>query len=204
MNDTPAQTAFPTAEEMQRALRQSGILDKQSIFPGQDPASYPGTDANPGVQLANAKETGIHVDTKLSSAWFKIYIPKIVGVGLIFQGLYGIYKSIFFILVEFPELEMALEQQLISSDQVNSFATKAVVTVISTVISMFFAMRLTLLKSKAARSVNTVIGLAIFFGNSAITSYFNAQHAGTVVSEYSVSILEFGSLLFSKFSNMLQ
>jgi hypothetical protein len=204
MTAEAAPITLPSPEEMQQSMRQSGVLDKQTIMPGQNQANFPNDVSTQQVQLASAAKDGNQLKNEFDSSWLRRYIPKLVAIALTVQGLYGIYQSVLFIFVDFPALETLLEQHLITSAQVNSFASKAIVTVISTIISMFFAMRLTFLKSKAARVFNTVIGVAIFFGNTFITSYFSSLDTGVIFSTTSVSMIEFGVSQLRRLRSMIQ
>lgn len=196
----PPQITLPTPQEMQSQLRTSGVLNAQTDF---SQLSQQEQQNQPHIQLAESAkdEPIIEIDGQLS--WFKKYVPKTVGFLLMLQGLYGIYQSVIFILVEFPQLEVQLQEHHITSGQINTFASKAVITVVSTVISMIFAMRLTFLKTKAAKVLNTGIGLVIFFGNATISQYLSSLDTGSIISGYSVSMLEFIFLQLQKVLSIL-
>jgi hypothetical protein len=187
-NTTPA---LPSAEEMQRILRQSGVLDKSTIFPDKSAPGMESAASLNQVELAHAQSgaaTGLQANIEFS--WARRYIPKIVGILLTLQSLRGIYKSVYFILVEFPELEIALANHLISNQDVNNVAAGAAVTAISTVISMFFAMRLTIFKTKAKKIISTTIGIALTIANTYIQQYFAELNSGVIFSDYSATFLE--------------
>jgi len=183
--------AFPSAEEMQRILRQSGVLDRATIFPDK---SAPGMDSAANlqqVQLAHAqsgKTTALEANLEFS--FLKKYIPKTVGFLLTLQGLRGLYKSVYFILVEFPQLELALEQHLITTQQINNFGAKVSITAISMVISMVFGMRLAILKTKTAKVISTLIGIGLILSNTLIQQYFNELNSGLILSDFSATFLE--------------
>jgi len=109
--------------------------------------------------------------------WSKLFLQhpvrNIVAVGLTAQGLFGIYKSVMFILNDLPQMEQQLNTGLITQTDANQIAAKAVMIVISTVLSMFFAMRLTVLKSKAAKGLNTIIAILLFLGNAYIFGFLD-------------------------------
>lgn len=188
-----AQLVFPTVEEMHRTLRQSGILDKATIFPSKQPTGTVPVTQLQQIQLANssmaadvATATSIPIDLNT----LKNYLPRIVGVLLTLQSLFGIYESINFILVEFPHLEAALTNHMITEQQINGFVSRAVIIAISTFISMIFALRLTFLETKAAKITHTVLGLLLLVGNTFIQAYFNQLNSGVLFAEYSAEILE--------------
>jgi hypothetical protein len=192
---------FPTVEEMQRMLRQSGILDKATIFPSKSEPGMQAATQFDQIHLANAAVESTSAEVEVRFSWIQHYIPKIVGFLLIVQGLQGIYKSINFLLVEFPQLEMALENHLITGSQINYFVGKAAILAISTFISILFAMHLTFLNNKAAKLLKTAIGLLLVIGNSAITSYFDQQNSGVILSEYSATLLEQATMQVEQFLN---
>jgi len=70
-------------------------------------------------------------------------------------------------------MEQQLNTGLITQTDANQIAAKAVMIVISTVLSMFFAMRLTVLKSKAAKGLNTIIAILLFLGNAYIFGFLD-------------------------------
>lgn len=191
---SPTPQTMPSVDEMQQALRQSGVLEQQTDYSNFASGSISaGVNTAAGlnqIQLADANKEQSILKPDIDISRFRRYIPKIVAFFLVLQGLFGIYKSIVFILVEFPQLEIALEQQMITTQQINGFASRAVITIITTIISMFFAMRLAFLQSKAARYLNTMIGVAIFLGNAALAQYFNSQNSGILISTYSATFLE--------------
>lgn len=182
---------FPAAEEMQRILRQSGILDKATVFPDKTTPGMESAAQLQQVQLAHAQaDTATEIGASMDLRWIRRYVPKVVGFLLTLQSLKGIYDSIHFILVEFPELEMALEQHLIEASLINDFAAKAAITAISTVISMIFAMRLTVMKTKAAKVISTAIGIGMIFVNAFIQQYFAELNTGIIFSDFSATFLE--------------
>jgi hypothetical protein len=182
---------FPTAEEMQRILRQSGILDKTTIFPDKKTPGMESAAQLQQVELARAQADVVtEIGARIEFSWVRRYIPKIVGFLLTLQSLKGIYDSVYFILVEYPELEIALEQHLIETQLINDFAAKAAITAVSTVISMIFALRLTIMKTKAAKVISTLIGIGMIFVNTFIQQYFSELNSGIIFSDYSAHFLE--------------
>ena len=68
-------------------------------------------------------------------------------------------------------MEQQLAQNLITQDDASRVAVKAVMIIISTFLTMFFALKLTILRSKVAKHLHTVIGLALFLGNAIIFDF---------------------------------
>lgn len=122
----------------------------------------------------------------------KVYLtlPKIVTMALTLQVLNGTYKSIKFILVEYPLLEEQLAAHQITQDQINAFASTAIIILITTVISMIFALRISILKSKAAKRINAFIGIAIFLATTWLHTYLSTHGSADFITNIFFSILD--------------
>lgn len=99
----------------------------------------------------------------------KPWVRRGIAIALTAQGLYGIYKSIYFILVGLPMLETQLEAHLVSADDVSSIAAHAILVAISTIASMFFAMQL--MKNKAGKILYYLIAGLLFLTNTLLFNY---------------------------------
>jgi hypothetical protein len=147
-----------------------------------------------GIVLANTPETEeatLPPTEKINEVanLFQKYGAKTLGILLTLQSLHGIYKSVLFILVEYPLLEQQLVAHQITQTQVNDFGIKAIMIVFSTVLSMFFAMKLTFLKTKAAKTLSTVIAVFLFIGNAMIHDYFVALNSSQIMTDFIIDIL---------------
>lgn len=100
----------------------------------------------------------------------QLYFIKIVAVILMLQGLKALYNSISFIFMDMPQLEQLLLSNQISQIQINSLANKAIIMIISTILSLFFALRITVVQSKLAQIINTIIAIFIIIGNTQISN----------------------------------
>lgn len=114
---------------------------------------------------------------------YQRYFFKAVAVLLTIQGLVSLTKSIDFIFFELPELEQRLNLGQITQSQANNFANHAIVMTISTVLSLFFALRITLTQNKIAKGINTAIALLIILGNTQITQILNQFQSGKLLTE---------------------
>lgn len=145
----------------------------------------PATDQNAVTPyLANsAPPSGDATSTQVADFLLnaKKWLQKLLAVGLVLQGLYGIYKSIYFIFVTYPELGFLLASHQISQTQVNNYVIQAILMSITTLVSMVFAMRLTILQNRVAQTFNTVIGVLLVIGNAALHDYFEALHASEAI-----------------------
>lgn len=161
---------LPSLEEMQAAVETLPPVLPKNLE--SKPASSQPKQSN--IQLANTPETTDTLEAKSAidrSDFEEIkrklyrYFPKILGIGLTLQSLRGIYNSVVFILVDYPALEQKLVAKQITDFEVSELTITMILMLISTVISLFFAMRLTFISSKAAKRANTVIGFILLVGN---------------------------------------
>jgi hypothetical protein len=191
--------AIPTVEDMEQNLQQSGKLlphlrvepEKKgdtsplaSLQPdnmvqtpeGPRPLNLPSQKQQPLVQteLATTHVPGSAADAA-ERWWTQLQKPakNLVAAALTARSLYGIYSSIVFILVTYPELNAQLSAHMITQAQVNGFATEAIIIVINTVISMFFALHI--IRSKAATWLNTIIGILFLVGSTTLSSYLSSH-----------------------------
>jgi len=142
---------------------------------GPQPISLP---SQHGQELAEVKlASSSKPDLKEEINSFKkpaLKIAKTVtAIALTIQGLFGGYKAIKFIMVDYPILETQLISHQINQAQVNGFATQAVIIFITTIIGIIFALRI--LKSNSVKIANIVIGVALFLGSAYINSYLTAN-----------------------------
>jgi len=141
------------------------------------------------AQLANSSEDmGVFTNIKLKISSFPLH--KIVALLLILQALNGIAKSIKFIMIEYPELEDALVAGLVTQEQINNFAGKAVIMVTTTVISIFFAIRISVIQNKMMKRISTVMGILIFFGNTWINRYLEEIGSAKIITDTILSVFK--------------
>ncbi|MDH5533224.1 MAG: hypothetical protein OEX81_02225 [Candidatus Pacebacteria bacterium] len=196
---TPA-ASVPSIEEMNNQVAQvpqseaPPAIDAQTQQASQAQPTIDQQAASNGISLANTPETDepvSEVKTQVVDSMAKVrrWSVKGIGIALTLQGLHGIYKSVIFILVEYPILEQQLVAHQVTQDQVNDFGVKAIMMVISTVLSMFFAMKLTFLKTKAAKTLSTIIGILLFIGNAMIHDYFASLNSSQIMVDFIISIM---------------
>jgi len=212
-NATPLPTSAPTppvvpsAGEMGQQVASVPQASSLSAQSNQQLPTVPTqqTSTQPAFALANTVEKDldpkekIKVQTEDKFLWFKKWSIKAVAIGLTFQGLFGIYKSVIFILIDYPELEKQLAEHLVTQDQVNDFGIKAIMMVISTVLSMFFAMRLTVMKTKAVKVISATIGVLLFITNIMIHDYFVGLNSSQIMVDGILAMADFLKALPAKF-----
>lgn len=145
----------------------------------------PATLAN--ITLANttkASQVELSQSETLFSKWLekiKIKLPKVVGIVLTLQALQALLQQVTFILVDYPGLEQKLVSHQITETQVKELVITAVITLISTLVSLIFAMRLTFVKSTAGHRMKTVIGISLFVGNAYLHNLLETLHISELV-----------------------
>lgn len=214
-----ANLGVPDVNQMEQSLQQGGMLlneisvqnDNQktnetplaSLQPdnmlntkgGPQPINIPSTREK---QLQNviltssyaenlAEKLGININS-LERKSYKL-IKNTVAIALTIQGLFGIYKSIKFILVDYPALEVQLLAHQITKTQINSYATHAIIMLVTTIIAMIFALRI--MRSKATKVINILIGIGLFFGSAYLDKYLTTHFdLATLISNPILTVAE--------------
>ena len=145
--------------------------------PSASPLSTPKNSPQPVQTYENSSPKLEQVPNYTSSKryWhlFKFYIIKAVAILLVLQGLWSLFISLKFIFFDLPSLEKLLAAGQITSTQINFFANEAIVMILSTIMSLFFGLRITLVQSKFAKIVNTFIAILLVLGNTQINNFLN-------------------------------
>jgi len=125
----------------------------------------------------------------------QLYAIKSIAVLLILQGLWTLFNSIKFIFIKLPLLEQQLNAGQIDNLQVNAFANRAIVMTISTILSLFFALRITIIQSKIAKIISITIAVLLVIGNTQINNFLNqigsSQLIGSTIIETLRSVISF-------------
>jgi len=175
---------WPSTQEMYNQLQSSGILDETTPVPKEYLATYLKTDAEKAAELglAHSGETGFGADFEAKYSYILKWAPRVLGVLLTLQSLRGIWKSIAFIFIEFPALEQTIIEHTATELDVRIVVGKAVLIMISTVISAIFGMKLALTQNKAARILSTTIGIVLMFVNAGLPIIFEYQEQGISIA----------------------
>ena len=161
--------------------------------PQQPISSIPATQtlAQPQITLGETGEHGTNLSKTdqflLRTNWSW---SKIMAVLMAAQGLYGLYISVHFILIDYPVLEAQLAAHAVSQTEVNTFASQAIIIVVSTLISMVFAIRLSIVK-KAAKILQKVLTGVLFVANTAVMHYLNEIGSAEIVNRYTKLLIDF-------------
>ncbi len=175
LNQSTDQVTAPTPEEKEAALKASEKLIPIDALNGSLVANTP-------IQLANTPETDSVASTpsgptkKDLADLFLKYGPKVISIVLTIQSLNGIFNSVSFILVDYPLLEQKLVNHQITEAEVTELTIMMVIMLISTIISLVFAMRLAFVKDSTAKRLHSIIGVLIFLGNAYIHDLLQTLH----------------------------
>ena len=164
----PAPQQMPSVDQMASQLGHQGLDSPAQPIQA---SALPETISAEALTPTHPAEAAPHY----SNHWVHMFMQRpthnLIAIGLTLQGLFGIYKSVSFILVDYQFMEQQLAQNLITQDDASRVAVKAGMIIISTFLTMFFALKLTILRSKVAKHLHTVIGLALFLGNAIIFDF---------------------------------
>jgi len=119
----------------------------------------------------------------------QLYLVKAVTALLIFQGLWSLFNSVKFIFFELPSLEQQLHLGQITSWQINTFANRAIIMTISTILSLFFALRVSVLQSKTAKIISITLALLLVLGNTQINNFLNQLDSSQLITSAIIETL---------------
>ncbi len=118
---------------------------------------------------------------------------KALAILLAIQGVWHLSNSIKFIFIDLPSLEQQLSLGQIDDFQINAFANRAIFTTTSTVLSLFFALRITIVQSKVAKAVSVTLAVLLVVGNLQINNFLDQIGSRQIIS--STIIETFRSIL---------
>ncbi|MFZ5376294.1 MAG: hypothetical protein ACOZAN_01335 [Patescibacteria group bacterium] len=155
-----------------------GMISGVFVPPQPDPAEF--------LATSTATTVGDNHLSLMDKIWLKTNLTwgKIVATLLTMQSLYGLYNSINFIFFEYAEVEEQLRDHIISQDVVNSFASKSIITVIGTTLSIVFAIRIALKHGQEEdNKVETIIGGTLAVANLFLIKYLNQIGSAAIVQK---------------------
>lgn len=92
---------------------------------------------------------------------FHYYWHKLAIGLLALHSIQGLYESVVFLFIEYPELEETLEAHLLTTHEVNTIITPAIILMISTVISILMALRLNGAEDDAGLTFDLLLATAV-------------------------------------------
>lgn len=90
---------------------------------------------------------------------------------LIFHGLVGLWESIRFIFIEYPELSHLLKLHQVQSSEMNSLLSRAIITTTTTLVNVFFAIRLAKVKETTAHNIDLLVSTFLIVSTKIIQNY---------------------------------
>jgi hypothetical protein len=197
---TPIQPEIkePTVEEMEAELQQSGVLlnelpvidnkykidnsplaalqpDNMLKSPGgPQPMNLP-SESQPVLKDTELATT--HVTTPVSDSLRNSLlgpIKHLVTLALSAHAILGIYHSAYFVIVEYPHLELQLIQHMITAEEVNILAIKAVIKLIMTVLNIFLAFKI--FHSSKLHHMHTVLGIILFVSSTYLNTFLSTKY----------------------------
>jgi len=125
--------------------------------------------------LAHSGETDKAADFEaISSRWLAL-ARKIMAAGLTLQGLYNLSKQVMFVFAGIPELEQKLAQGLIDRQEITALSAKAVLEVMTSLLSLFLAFQLTKVRKATAGKIQLAVAVLLFFGNAFLLNYLSSH-----------------------------
>lgn len=123
------------------------------------------TNSTPPIQEVTQK--------KLTPKWqnhFFHWWHKIALLLLILHGLIGLWESIKFIIIEYPELNHLLELHQVEVTDINHLLSRVIITLITTSINILFAIRLAKVKETTAHNIDLIIATFLIISTKLIQS----------------------------------
>lgn len=96
---------------------------------------------------------------------------KIAIVLLSLHSLHGLWESTYFIAVEYPELNELLELHIIESSEVNHLLSKAIISLIVTIVNILFTIRLAKVKETTAHNIDLLVATFLIITTSFIRNF---------------------------------
>lgn len=167
---------------------QNQIATEQSAT--QIPQTTPQPTPQAGM-LAHSGEDNAIADLEATGSRIYIWLIRIVTALLTLQSLYNLYQSISFVFVDIPLLDVQLSQGMVERDTVVVLATRAVIKVISAMVSMFLAVRLTKSQAKANEKIGIAFSIFMVVANTFIIDFFRRVDVDLLISNTSQFILQY-------------
>ena len=100
-------------------------------------------------------------------------LRKIITFLLSTQALYGLYQSVKLIVFERNQIDNAISTHQLGEGTIDQFMSKAVLTVFSTALSFFFAIRLSNRQSKSSATLQNIVAILLIIANAYIMNFLN-------------------------------
>lgn len=161
--NTPIQSTTPAP--FQQTLTTppiNNLLENGNNFNAPIQQTLQSTEVNKNItNIPTSAESVERFEKKKTTTFLIKIFQSLTTAALTFQGLRGLYSSLHFIIVEFPIFEQALNEHQLGEETVNTFAIKAGLMILSTAVSLFFAVQLAIFRNKTVKILNIIIGLVV-------------------------------------------
>jgi len=181
---------------MQEVQPNQQILNPQNTAPVSQPVQNP-------APLAHSGEENTFADLEATSSKFFVLITKAISIGLTLQGLWHLYESVYFILIEATQMSQQLTIGEITRDEIIHLTAKAVAQFISATISFLLALHLIKMSEKTSQYLHILVGIGLFALNLVIIDFFRQIDADVLVSNVFNSILMYGMVLPQRLLELL-
>lgn len=126
------------------------------------------TNATP-AHLTHELDTGPHkwkLEEHIFHWWHKIAL-----ILLIVHGLIGLWESLSFIVFEYAKLNTQLALHQVEAQEVNNLISRAVITGLSTMVNIFFAIRLSKVQETTAHNIDLIVATILIIFTRLIQNY---------------------------------
>lgn len=120
----------------------------------------------------NQKNEKIHFTPEWQKTFFHWW-HKIALALLIVHGLIGLWESIYFMAVEYPALNELLAVHQVDVLEVNHLISRAIITTLATLVTIFFAIRLSKVTETTAHNIDLVVATTIILTTTFIQNYLS-------------------------------
>lgn len=95
--------------------------------------------------------------------WHKIALILLIG-----HGLLDLWESIYFMVVEYPELNYSLELHSVQTLEVSQLISRAIIRTVTTTIIFLFAVRLAKVKETTAHNIDLIVSTLLIISTKLI------------------------------------
>lgn len=112
-----------------------------------------------------------------------------LAISLTVESIYGVFESVGFVTREYPLIEVQLQAHALAASELNALLARIIAIVASTVLSAFFALKLSFNHSKEAEELHLAISGVLFFVNIYLFTAFTGFPLFTLLQKLGDSII---------------
>ena len=106
--------------------------------------------------------------------WLFHWWHKIATFLLIGHGLIDLFESLYFVTVEYKELDHQIKEHLLTEHEANSLFAAAIIIFVSAMVNIFFALRLNKVKETTAHNIDLIIATILIISTRKAQEYLIA------------------------------